>query len=122
VSETEQLLRPIIGIECRTAQEVFDIMCDRFRRASPAPAASRGWEPIETWKPVAFAHWPYLSALVYADGQVMEADWKPNDNPPETGEWWPANTDDEYGSRIYPTHWMPLPDAPVPAKDGEGEG
>ncbi|MGB3833752.1 MAG: hypothetical protein WA975_18025 [Mesorhizobium sp.] len=37
---TNDLTRPIIGIENRTAQEVFDIMCDRFRRAplpSPAP-------------------------------------------------------------------------------------
>lgn len=32
--------RPIIGIENRTAQEVFDIMCDRFRIAlSATPAA-----------------------------------------------------------------------------------
>lgn len=34
------LTRPIIGIENRTAQEAFDIMCDRIRRASPAPAES----------------------------------------------------------------------------------
>lgn len=27
---SEDILRPIIGIENRTAQEVFDIMCDRF--------------------------------------------------------------------------------------------
>lgn len=30
----EDLTRPIIGIENRTAQEVFDIMCDRFRRSA----------------------------------------------------------------------------------------
>lgn len=39
-----ELTRPIIGIENRTAQEVFDIMADRVRRAlratrpEPAPA------------------------------------------------------------------------------------
>lgn len=39
----ERLLRPIIGIENRTAQEAFDIMADRFRALSegdaPAPEA-----------------------------------------------------------------------------------
>jgi hypothetical protein len=28
--EAKALVRPIIGIEYRTPQEVFDIMCDRF--------------------------------------------------------------------------------------------
>lgn len=28
------LTRPIVGIDFRIPQEVFDIMCDRFRRAS----------------------------------------------------------------------------------------
>lgn len=31
------LTRPIIGIENRTAQEVFDIMCDRIRHAPLLP-------------------------------------------------------------------------------------
>ncbi|PAL23574.1 hypothetical protein [Sphingopyxis sp. GW247-27LB] len=36
------ILRPIIGIESRTAQEVFDIMCDRFRhRLSQSGNAER---------------------------------------------------------------------------------
>ena len=30
---SDDLTRPIIGIENRTAQEVFDIMCDRYRGA-----------------------------------------------------------------------------------------
>lgn len=34
--EAADLTRPIIGIENRTAQEVFDIMCDRIKLA-PAP-------------------------------------------------------------------------------------
>lgn len=38
-ANSASLLRPIVGIENRTAQEVFDIMCDRFRLAAlPAPA------------------------------------------------------------------------------------
>ncbi|WP_421446317.1 hypothetical protein [Agrobacterium tumefaciens] len=31
-----ELTRPIVGIESRTAQEVFDIMCDRFKIAMSA--------------------------------------------------------------------------------------
>jgi len=38
-------LRPIVGIENRTPQEVFEIMCARFGRAAAAP---EDWEPIET--------------------------------------------------------------------------
>jgi hypothetical protein len=71
------------------------------------------WRKIETWKPKKVdAYWPYHRAIVFADGVVMEADWKPGDDPPKTGEWWPANTDSEYGSEIFPTHWMPLPEPP----------
>lgn len=33
-SELVELTRPIIGIENRTAQEVFDILCSRFRANS----------------------------------------------------------------------------------------
>lgn len=33
--------RPIIGIENRTAQEVFDIMCDRLRTALATAEAER---------------------------------------------------------------------------------
>jgi len=32
----EQMMRPIIGIEYRTAQEAFDIMCERFRSSAVA--------------------------------------------------------------------------------------
>lgn len=32
IEQREGLTRPIIGIENRTAQEVFDIMCDRIVR------------------------------------------------------------------------------------------
>ena len=44
---TDDLTRPIIGIENRTAQEAFDIMCDRIEqerlaRKSPSPQPHTG--------------------------------------------------------------------------------
>lgn len=44
------LTRPVIGIENRTAQEVFDIMCDRIKalsslEASPAPVSEEWLDP-----------------------------------------------------------------------------
>lgn len=43
-----KLVRPIIGIENRTAQEVFDIMCDRIRsRPQPSAAEGKGGISIE---------------------------------------------------------------------------
>ena len=42
---SKDVFRPIIGIESRTAQEVFDIMCDRFRAAISLPAQ----EPV-AWR------------------------------------------------------------------------
>lgn len=46
------LLRPIAGIENRTAQEVFDIMCDRFRHQPNA-----GEDALRA------ALWPFASVL-----------------------------------------------------------
>lgn len=43
--DCERLLRPIIGIENRTAQEAFDIMCDRLRRALSTRPAAEEWRP-----------------------------------------------------------------------------
>lgn len=49
---TERLTRPIIGIENRTAQEVFDIMCDRFRHSALAsPSIGSVVKPLE-WERV----------------------------------------------------------------------
>ncbi len=45
------LTRPIIGIENRTAQEVFDIMCDRIHRASP----TYGSGPV-AWRVSTYLH------------------------------------------------------------------
>lgn len=48
-----ELTRPIVGIENRTAQEVFDIMCDRFKialsAAEPHPATSVAVKALE-WR------------------------------------------------------------------------
>ena len=45
MSQSESLTRPIIGIEDRTAQEVFDIMCDRIAAWNRRPStADRGGE------------------------------------------------------------------------------
>jgi DNA-binding PucR family transcriptional regulator len=40
--EQKDPLRPIIGVENRTAQEVFDIMCDRIRAALEAAERRAG--------------------------------------------------------------------------------
>lgn len=86
--------------------------------ASPEPAEEvSAWQPIETWEPKDVqGFYPYLEALVVVDGGVMAADWNPGENPPSTGEWWPANLDSEYGEQIFPTHWQPLPTPPPLSK------
>jgi len=55
-SSREGLMRPIIGIENRTAQEVFDILCDRFRPAITAYEAAKG-EGVEV-KPLEWVKHP----------------------------------------------------------------
>lgn len=42
MTESNELTRPIIGIENRSAQEVFDIMCDRIRHALALRTPSDG--------------------------------------------------------------------------------
>lgn len=70
---------------------------------SPSPDVLRAWEPIETCPKDAIsvlAAWPEVNA----DGGV------------EVGEAWREDEGEDIwwylGSRIYPTHWMPLPAAP----------
>lgn len=53
----ERVTRPIVGIENRTAQEVFDIMCDRIRRADFVFASRHNdetgeCEPVEVDPPM----------------------------------------------------------------------
>jgi len=45
---TEALTRPIIGIENRTAQETFDIMCDRIRRSAALSEAEQ--QPVALYQ------------------------------------------------------------------------
>lgn len=57
MTESNELTRPIIGIENRSAQEVFDIMCDRIRQALALRTPSDGVsdEMVERFK-AEFAH------------------------------------------------------------------
>lgn len=65
---------------------------------------------MSEWQPIKTA--PKREAvIIYADGIVGEGDWKYYGEDEDQGWWW-ANLDDEYGQRIYPTHWMPLPEPP----------
>jgi hypothetical protein len=69
-----------------------------------SPGGAREWQPIET------APKDFTSVLVTGDqGFVCEATY----NADYDG-WWAANTHptDAYDGQVYPTHWMPLPDAP----------
>jgi len=45
---TDALTRPIIGIENRTAQETFDIMCDRIRRSAALSEAEQ--QPVALYQ------------------------------------------------------------------------
>lgn len=51
MSDDNELLRPVIGIENRTAQEVFDIMCDRFRSTIERLSAIEQEQPLQ-WQPM----------------------------------------------------------------------
>lgn len=50
------LTRPIVGIENRTAQEVFDIMVDRFRRTPPPQAHLAGAPEAELMRQKAISN------------------------------------------------------------------
>lgn len=66
------LTRPIIGIENRTAQEVFDIMCDRIRSAE-AKLAGVEDRVKEAW---ALGRRSYCPAGVLADEARTEREWQ----------------------------------------------
>lgn len=66
------------------------------------------WQPIETAPKDGT-----LILLASIDGYVMEASWfdawyGDRANP----GWMYANLDEEHGSYIDATHWMPLPEPP----------
>lgn len=41
---------------------------------------------------------------------VWKEDWYGDVNNPG---WMPANLDEEYGEFVFPSHWLPMPDAPT---------
>ncbi len=119
----EQLLNGEGNEHCKTDEErsahAIRPIYRAMLAAAPEPPAEDGWQPIETWAPKdAEPFYPYRKALVVNNGDAMEADWKPGENPPSTGEWWPANLDSEYGEQIFPTHWQPLPAPPALSNKG----
>lgn len=69
------------------------------------------WQPIET-APIENQHYPFsdFRAIVFC-GYVGEAEFHGHPGEQWSGWWW-ANTDSQYGSEIFPTHWMPLPAPP----------
>lgn len=82
------LTRPIIGIENRTAQEVFDIMCDRIRSRLSASIPAEIGELVERMEDVNSYQAPYanppvaslcheaasaLRALSVRNGELREA-------------------------------------------------
>jgi hypothetical protein len=58
---TSPLIRPIIGIENRTAQEVFDIMCDRIAASAHMPGSQ---------KPVAWHCKDYADGWINFDNEA----------------------------------------------------
>lgn len=64
------------------------------------------WQPIDT-------HRPRIDpdSVLIADGRAVgEARWHTD----EHGWWWAGNDPtDSWGSQVYPTHWMLLPDPPT---------
>lgn len=62
------LTRQIIGIENRTAQEVFDIMCDRIRRASDGAVSVKPAVGVFTSKTDPFAH---IEDALYAESDAQ---------------------------------------------------
>lgn len=82
----------------------------RSEGTTPAPATPTSWQPIETYK-ASFD--PVL--VCDADGYVVQAYYGS-----DRDVWWEWNSVDDGapGSdrRVYPTHWMPLPKPPSPAR------
>lgn len=99
-----ELLRPIIGIENRTAQEVFDIMCDRF---CALPTSEADWRDMESapkdGRQILLHGLVQLPSVDAGKESTVVAYWADING----GGWvW-------YGalSTVW-THWMPLPSAP----------
>lgn len=117
-SAVEGLLRPIIGIQHRTGQEAFDIMCDRIRYAHPAEEAGRAWMPIETAPKTsrAILVWVPENQCIYA------ASWREHQSPPSPTYpgGWVAFGGDWREHMQHATLWQPLP-APPSQPSGDTE-
>lgn len=78
--------------------------------ASPPPSV---WMAIDT------APKDGTNILVATGAIVREAYWMPDYYGDEEGAcWMPANTDEEYGHELHPTHWAPLL-PPPPQQEGK---
>jgi len=84
--------------------------------AQQEPVASKpDWQTIET------APKGYTDVLVWNGQNVGEARYIPEEDVDEFGWWWANTAPGNYGeSRIdrQPTHWMPMPAAPIEAAHG----
>jgi hypothetical protein len=80
----------------------------------PAPQDERGraqWQPIET------APKDSDVLLLYQDGEGVQAGYWYDLEKPHS--WVAVETQGLTGGRMQPTHWMPLPAAPVTPPEGE---
>lgn len=71
------------------------------------------WQPIETAPPTS-GHGVHLLLYVpdYALSSLIVEGWM---NPAHPGSPWVAHN----GGQLTPTHWMPLPDPPAAAAEGQ---
>lgn len=97
---TGDLTRPIVGIENRTAAEVFGIMCDRIRHAHAREAGAQepvavpaGWDALDaSIASLKAQHAALASAIAEFEHAVMtiivNVRRKPACTPDELEKWW----------------------------------
>lgn len=66
------------------------------------------------WRPIETAPDDCDSYLV-SDGETVWLAWRNDDEDSKNrpGTWMDATCPDHQDGRIYPTHWMPLPEPPA---------
>lgn len=104
----EGLTRPIIGIEHRTAQEVFDIMSDRIRTALRSIPPDDGWRTIDSAPKDGTrillggaTAGPTVRIGAWGGGRYLGA-----------RKGYEQGWIDHPGHSCDPTHWRPLPPPP----------
>jgi hypothetical protein len=77
-------------------------------RAPDRPSSVGAPHPQPGWQPIATHDGSFMEVIVATEDAVGEARYRGEDG------WWWINNDptDVWGERIYPTHWLPLPDPP----------